>query len=228
MLDTPFIVALALRDRACLVAGNSEQTVPRVRTLLGAGARVTLVVPELPAELGAEHRRGGLRWIPRGFTADDLDEQWLAVLVEQNAELAERMAAAAAERRIFFCALDQPEWCSFSHVAQARAADLIIAISTAGRAPALASRLREELQRLLDEANMAEFFEKLSQLRRRLPAEQRGRVLRRAVGETSAAGPDPRRFERGMIRKRPAGCSPHAGSFEARSSYRGLLGRVGR
>jgi siroheme synthase-like protein len=112
----------------------------------------------------------------------------LAVLVEQNAELARTMFAAAEARRIFFCALDQPACCSFSHLAQARAADLIIAISTSGRAPALAGRLREEIQRLLDEANMAEFFERVARLRRELPAARRRDVLQRTLRALKFSG----------------------------------------
>jgi precorrin-2 dehydrogenase / sirohydrochlorin ferrochelatase len=187
-MDSPFIVALSLSGRPCLVAGNSEQTVARVRALRQAGARVTLISAQLPAELAAEHAAGGLRWLARGFEPSDLDDQWLAVLVEQNAALAKRMAEAASERRVFFCALDQPDSCSFSHVAQARAADLILAISTAGRVPALASRLREELQRLLDEANMPDFFENLAELRRELPSAQRRSVLQRALRTLRISG----------------------------------------
>jgi precorrin-2 dehydrogenase/sirohydrochlorin ferrochelatase len=187
-MEGPFIVALALSGRPCLVAGSSDQTTPRVRALLRAGAAVTLVAEHLPAELQAEHEDGRLRWIARPFEAGDLDGQWLAVSVEQNADLARSIAAAAEARRIFFCALDQPEWCSFSHLAQARAADLIVAISTSGRAPALAGRLREEIQRLLDEANMADFFERVARLRRELPAASRRDVLQRTLSALRFSG----------------------------------------
>ena len=187
-MQSPFIVALSLSGRPCLVAGSSDQTAARVQALLRAGADVTLVAERLPPELSVDHAQGRFRWLVRQFEAGDLDGQWLAVLVEQNAELAQTMATAAEARRVFFCALDQPEWCSFSHLAQARASDLIIAISTSGRVPALAGRLREELQRLLDEANTADFFEHIAKLRRELPAASRRDVLQRMLSNLKLSG----------------------------------------
>lgn len=187
-MEAPFIVALSLSGRRCLVVGSSDQTALRVQALLRAGAVVTLVAEQLPPELGVEHTPGRFRWLERHFEAGDLDGHWLAVLVEQNAELAQMMAAAAELRGVFFCALDQPEWCSFSHLAQARAADLIIAVSTSGRVPALAGRLREELQRLLDEANTADFFEHIARLRHELPAASRREVLQRMLSTLKFSG----------------------------------------
>lgn len=188
MASDPFIVALSLGGRPCLVAGSSAETKARVQALLRAGATVTLVAERLPPELAPLHEQGRFRWLERGFEPSDLDGQWLAVLVEQNAELARAIAAAADERRIFFCAIDQPECCSFSHLAQARASDLVIAVSTSGRVPALASRLREELQRLLDDANMAAFFENVARLRRELPRASRRSVLQRTLGALKFSG----------------------------------------
>lgn len=188
MEPVPFIVALSLSGRPCLVAGHSDQTAVRVEALLQAGATVTLVAEALPSELAAAHARGRFRWLARRFEAADMDGQWLAVLAEHDADLARSMARAADERRVFFCALDQPAWCSFAHVAQARAADLIIAVSTSGRVPALASRLREELQRLLDEANMGDFFAYLARLRRELPPGSRREVLQRTLAALKFSG----------------------------------------
>jgi siroheme synthase-like protein len=188
MPPDPFILALSLSGRPCLVAGSGADIEARVQALLRAGAEVTLVADRLAKELAPLHEQGRFRWLARGFEASDLDGQWLAVLVEQNVELARSMATAADERRIFFCALDQPEFCSFSHLALARAADLVIAVSTSGRVPALASRLREELQRLLDDANMAAFFEKVARLRRELPPASRRSVLQRTLSALRFSG----------------------------------------
>jgi uroporphyrin-III C-methyltransferase/precorrin-2 dehydrogenase/sirohydrochlorin ferrochelatase len=188
MAHEPFIAALSLSGRPCLVAGSSEETPVRVQALLRAGAQVTLVAARLPAELTALQEQGRLRWLARSFEPSDLDGQWLAILVEQNAELAQRIADAANERRVYFCAVDQPEWCSFSHLSQARAADLIVAVSTAGQIPALAARLREELQRVLDDSDMAGFFVKLAALRRELPVARRRDVLQRTLSALRFSG----------------------------------------
>src|SRR6202000_1554455 len=86
----------------------------------------------------------------RAFDDSDLNDIWLAVLVDNDAALATRIAALAERSQVFFCAVDQPEHNSYAHMAQARAGLLTIAISTAGQAPALGRKLREELERLLE------------------------------------------------------------------------------
>jgi precorrin-2 dehydrogenase/sirohydrochlorin ferrochelatase len=84
-------------------------------------------------------------------------------------------------RRVPFSAIDQPKVSSFLHVALARAGSLIVAISTAGTAPALSRRLREELERILDESGLATFVDRLSALRRKTPSTERRQVLGEAV-----------------------------------------------
>jgi siroheme synthase (precorrin-2 oxidase/ferrochelatase) len=117
-----------------------------------------------------------------------LHGKWLAVLVDANAPLAARMAQLAEVERVFFCAVDQPEHNSYSHMAQARAGLLTIAISTAGQAPALGRRLREEIERLLVAAKMSEFVEKLAALRQITPSNERRKVLGEAVSGVHFSG----------------------------------------
>jgi uroporphyrin-III C-methyltransferase/precorrin-2 dehydrogenase/sirohydrochlorin ferrochelatase len=124
----------------------------------------------------------------RDFEDQDLAEQWLAVLVDANAELAARMARIAQGARVFFCAVDQPEHNSYAHMAQARAGLLTVAISTSGQAPALGRKLREELERLLTRAKMADFVDQLAALRNRTPSAERRRVLGAAVSGVHFTG----------------------------------------
>jgi uroporphyrin-III C-methyltransferase/precorrin-2 dehydrogenase/sirohydrochlorin ferrochelatase len=106
---------------------------------------------------------------------------WLAVLTDRDEELACRIARAAEERRVFFCAVDQPEAGSYSHVAIARAGPVFAALGTQGEAPALARRLRELIEELFNAAGLGPFAERLAALRRETPAERRRDVLNKAV-----------------------------------------------
>jgi len=185
---TPFPVNLNLDGRACLVLGAGPELVLRIQNLLDAGARVS-VVTKAPGDAVRGLAQAGRAVLEeRPFAEADLEGKWLCVLVGAAPELALDVAAAAERARVLFCATDGPEKNSFSHMALARAGSLVIAVGTAGVAPALARRLREELQRLLDESDMTTFVERLAELRRQTPSADRKKVLGDAVAEVRFTG----------------------------------------
>lgn len=174
---TSFPLALHLDDKPCLVVGSDLEARDRALALCEAGARVEVVsatpCPEL-VEFTA------LRSVPlaqRAFVPDDLNDKWLAVLVDRDFELGARLAALCDERRILFCAVDQPQKNSFSHLALARAGVVVVAIGTNGRVPALGRRLRQELERVFEEAGLAAFADRLAALRDSVTPDQRRSVL---------------------------------------------------
>lgn len=178
---------LLLDERLCVVVGGGTEAALRTGNLLEAGARV-LVVGEEPTpglEMLASPR---LRIEQRAFRDTDLDDAWLVVQTSQDAQLAREVGAACEVRRIFFCAVDQPQNSSYAHLALARAGALTVAIGTEGRAPALGRRLREELSRVLSEAGAAEEVERLAELRATTPAAERRETLGRAVADVHFTG----------------------------------------
>jgi siroheme synthase-like protein len=178
---------LILDDRKCVVVGGGAEAAVRAGNLLEAGAHVLLVgEEETPGlELLASPR---LRIEQRPFEEGDLDEAWLVVQTSQDATLARRVSGCCAARRIFFCAIDQPEHSSYAHLALARAGSLTLAIGTEGRAPALGRRLREELSRVLTEAGAADEVERLAALRAATAPHERREVLGRAVADVHFTG----------------------------------------
>ncbi len=188
MTHSVFPIALLLTGRAVLVVGSSAESLSRTVALLEAGARPTVVSAAPAPELRAMAESGVVVLHEREFLENDLDDKWLAVLVDANATLAAHLAMLAEARRIFFCAVDQPEHNSYAHMAQARAGLLTIAISTAGQAPALGRRLRQELERVLRDSKIAEFVEGLAALRARTPSAERRKVLGEAVANLHFSG----------------------------------------
>ena len=188
MTEPIFPIALLLKDRACLVVGSGPEVTSRTQALLQARARPTVVSSAPNETIRALSAAGRIALHERDFIDSDLQGKWLAVLVDENALLAARMAQQAEVEHVFFCAIDQPEHNSYSHMAQARAGLLTIAISTAGQAPALGRRLREEIERLLVAAKMSEFVEKLAALRQITPSNERRKVLGEAVSGVHFSG----------------------------------------
>jgi uroporphyrin-III C-methyltransferase/precorrin-2 dehydrogenase/sirohydrochlorin ferrochelatase len=138
----PLFVKLA--GRGVLVVGGGAMAAARVRQLREVGARVTLVAPEVreDAAAGAEvvHRRP--------FRPEDLAGAWLAVAAA-TPEVNRAVAAAAEARRILVNAVDDPETASAYTAGVVRRGDTTVAVSTGGRAPALAGLLREALDAIL-------------------------------------------------------------------------------
>lgn len=180
-------LSLHLDDRKCVVVGGGAEATTRAGNLLEAGANVLVVGEETTPGMEAL-RSPRLRLEHRAFTESDLDDAWLVVQTSRDAGLASRLASSCNQRRIFFCAVDQPKSSSYSHLALARAGSLTLAIGTEGRAPALGRKLREELARLLAEAGAAEEVERLATLRDATPSADRAEVLARAVADVHFTG----------------------------------------
>jgi siroheme synthase-like protein len=185
---TSFPIALHLEGKACLVVGSSEEAAERARSLADVGAKVEVVCEKPGLGLSAVINARSLLHHRRAFQPEDLDGKWLAVLTDRDLELGRFMAEQADARRVLFCATDQPQNNSYSHMAQARAGLVTLAISTNGRAPALGRRLREELARVLSEAGLARFADEIAELRERTPDAQRRDVMGKAVAEVHFEG----------------------------------------
>ena len=184
MKSDVFPIGLLLSRRHCLVVGAGEagEELDRRTTALVEGGAVVRVVAERPTERILLLRDSArIELAQRPFEDADLDGTWLAVLAARDSDLGARIFHLAEARRIFFCAVDQPELSNFSHLALARAGDVTLAVSTNGRAPALARRLREELERILTESNLLAFVERLARLRDRTASVDRREVLGAAV-----------------------------------------------
>jgi len=137
---------LKLAGRKVLVVGGGRIAAGRIFALVEAGALVTVVAPEVRPEIessgAAVHRRG--------FAPADLDGAWLAVAAATS-EVNREVAAAAEARRIFLNAVDDPAHASAYTGGILRRGGVLVAVSTGGRAPALAGLLREALDAVLPE-----------------------------------------------------------------------------
>jgi uroporphyrin-III C-methyltransferase/precorrin-2 dehydrogenase/sirohydrochlorin ferrochelatase len=144
VMETLLPLFVKLAGREVLVVGGGAMGLVRVRQLAEVGARVRLVAPEVREEaaaLAAEVHR-------RPFRDSDLDGAWLAVAAAPPA--VNRAVAAAAEvRRVLVNAVDDPACASAYTGGAIRRGDAVIAISTGGRAPALAGLLREGIEACL-------------------------------------------------------------------------------
>jgi precorrin-2 dehydrogenase/sirohydrochlorin ferrochelatase len=146
-----FPVFFKLQDRQCLVVGAGTIAEPKIASLLRAGGSVTVVAPKALPEVEAQSRAGVLVWHKREFVAADLDGKFLVVAATDQQDVNHQVAVAARARNVLCNSVDDPPDCDFFYPSVVRRGDLQIAISTAGKSPALAQQLREEIDALLPE-----------------------------------------------------------------------------
>lgn len=142
-------VFLSLVERLVVVKGGGPVAERRVAGLLRCGARVRLVASELTPELAQRVRDGEIEHRARPYRTGDLEGAVLALAEPGEPASDASFFAEAGRRGIFANVEDDLEHCSFIMPALVRRGDLVVAISTSGRAPALAVRLRERLEREL-------------------------------------------------------------------------------
>jgi siroheme synthase-like protein len=148
--------------------------------LLDAGAEVTLISSAADPEIERLARSGRVRWHAREYRPGDLEAAFLAIACPLDRARNAEIWAEAEARGIPLNAVDDAPHCSFILPAIHRQGDLVIAVSSSGKSPALASRIRDRIARELGPA-YARFLDLLGRLRpevaERFPALERRRQI---------------------------------------------------
>ncbi|HEV8487165.1 MAG TPA: bifunctional precorrin-2 dehydrogenase/sirohydrochlorin ferrochelatase [Blastocatellia bacterium] len=158
---------LDLRDRNCLVAGGGAVAERKVESLLECGALVKVVTREATSVLTELARSGSIELGLRDYISDDLMGIFLVIAATDDPTVQARIGIEAKERGLLVNVVDDPANCTFIVPAVARRGALSIAVSTGGRSPALAARIREKLEGLFG-PEYEEWVDLLGQLRETL------------------------------------------------------------
>lgn len=153
-----------------MVVGGGGVGTRKVEGLRACGGRVTLVSPDLSDRLRLLAEAGDIRWRDREYRSGDLDGMFLVIGATDDADLNRRIHADASVRNMLCNIADRPEVCNFILPAVVRRGDLILAVSTSGRSPAFAKRLRKELETRFG-PEYARFLDLMGAVRAKLLAE---------------------------------------------------------
>lgn len=173
-------IALKLAGRTVVVVGGGAVALQKVRTLLPAGAAVTVVSPAFDPRLRRLADSGALALRRKRFTPGDLRGAALAIGATDDPDVNRAVFRAARRRRILVNVVDTPDQCDFYVPAVLRRRELAIAISTSGGSPGLSRRIRLELGRLYGKAFGA-FLRDVAARRRALRAAAPDPAARRAI-----------------------------------------------
>jgi precorrin-2 dehydrogenase / sirohydrochlorin ferrochelatase len=141
-----FPMFLKLEGRLCLVVGAAGIAESKISSLLAAHASVGVVAAQASETVMDWARQKMITWYRREFRPSDLNGVFMVIAATSSGEVNAKIFREAQQQKVLCNAVDDPEHCDFYYPAVVRRGDLQIAISTAGRSPALAQRLRCELE----------------------------------------------------------------------------------
>ncbi len=139
-------VALELTGRRGVVVGGDASAEIRTRGLLDADARVVAIAPGFTAGLSDLARRGTVELVERPFQPGDLEGAFLVFVTGDDAEVTAAVFAEAEARGILCNSIDDIENCNFAVPSVLRRGELLVTVSTGGRSPAFAKRVRRRLE----------------------------------------------------------------------------------
>lgn len=185
-----FPAFIKLAGRPCVVVGAGSVAVSKVTSLLECGAQITVVAPcadEIIEHLAATRK---LRWLPRKFAANDLARAFLVIAATSDPGVNRAVFREAQTRGILCNSVDDPPNCDFYFPAVVRRGPLQIAISTSGESPALAQRIRLEIEESLRES-LGDWVEEIGEARREilasLPASEARKKLLHRLAQSDLA-----------------------------------------
>ena len=162
-------IFLKLDGRRCLLVGAGNVALEKVSTLLKTGLQIQIIAPEARPEIVELARAGKLEWIQRTFDPSDLEGNTLVIAATNVPQVNAAVYHSAVERGILANSVDDIPNCDFFFGSIVTRGSLQIAISTGGESPAVAQRLRHEIDEQLPE-DLGPWLENLGTLRREVLA----------------------------------------------------------
>jgi precorrin-2 dehydrogenase / sirohydrochlorin ferrochelatase len=188
-----FPIFLKLAARPCTVIGAGHLAESKIESLQAANAQITVIAPQASERIAELAASGELTWHQREYAEGDLEESFLVVAATNVPAVNRAVFREATEKGVLCNAVDDPPFCDFYFPSVVRRGDLQIAISTAGASPALAQRLRKELNAQLP-LDLGDWLADLGNLRREVvaaePLNESRRLLLHELAQRQVCGYD--------------------------------------
>jgi uroporphyrin-III C-methyltransferase / precorrin-2 dehydrogenase / sirohydrochlorin ferrochelatase len=160
-----FPLFLKLEGKRCVVVGAGPIGLEKVESLLRCGARIQVIAPQAIERVQELNAAGEIEWLARNYQPEDVAGCELIIAATNDREVNRSVFEEASRRDILCNTADDPPLCDFFFGSIVHRGALQVAISTAGESPAVAQRLRREIDALLPQ-DLGPWLENLGQLRR--------------------------------------------------------------
>ncbi len=164
-------IFLNLKGKRCVVVGGGKIAERKIKILLECKANVTVISPEITDYIKCIIDKGKVNHKSRSYEKGDLNNSFLVICATNSKSINEAVSNDAKENGILCNVVDIPDLCNFFVPSVVKSGDLKIAISTNGKSPALAKKIRKELEKIYGE-EYAYFINYLGKLRDKLQKEK--------------------------------------------------------
>lgn len=159
-----FPIYLNMNEKPCLIIGGGKVARRKIEDLLDYGLIIKVVSPQVEEKIATWAGEGIISLQQRPFQEDDLDGAYIVFTATDNNELNHRVARLCRQRSILVNAVDDPPNCDFYVPSIIRRNSLALAISTGGKSPMLARKLRQDLEEIIGD-EYGEFVDILGEAR---------------------------------------------------------------
>ncbi len=142
-------VFLNVKGKKCVVIGGGQIALRKVRALLNHGADVEIISPDLCPELAKLAESGRIPVLTREYQTGDLENTFVVITATDNGEINQRVVAEARRSAVLVNAVDDAVNSDFIVPSYLRRGEVTIAVSTGGKSPALARKIRSRLEKEL-------------------------------------------------------------------------------
>ena len=181
-------VFLDLHNLPCLVIGGGQVGERKVKTLQSCAAKVFLISRDLTPYLEEEVRQGRIELLAPAYQTEHLAGKFLVIGATNDPNLNGKIGREARERGLLCNIVDKPQECNFILPSLVSRGDLTIAVSTAGKSPALAKKIRQDLERVFPEI-YGLYLELLGQIRNEILARNLSQQENQKIFQTLVDSP---------------------------------------
>jgi len=140
-------IFLNIRGKRCVVVGGGAVALRKVKALLEHEANVEVISPELCPELSQLAKSRAIQVLQKNYNGGDLQGAFIAIAATDDGEINNKVAEEARAKGVLVNVVDDSEHSDFIVPSQFRRGDITIAVSTAGKSPALARKIRTRLEK---------------------------------------------------------------------------------
>jgi precorrin-2 dehydrogenase / sirohydrochlorin ferrochelatase len=175
-------IYLNIKKRKCVVVGGGKVGERKVLTLLECGTKVTVISPEITPKLTELAENGCIGWIRRPYKASDIEDAFIIFCATDDESLNREIHRDAGKLSRLCNIADQPEACDFIVPSIIHRGDLVLTISTSGKSPAYAKKLKQSLEAQFGQEH-ADFLRLMGAIREKILSENRTSKNNKALFE---------------------------------------------
>ncbi len=157
-------ICLDVKGKKCVIVGGGEVSARKITFLLNCGANIVVISPEINEGINTFVQGKSIEWIERGYKSHDLEGAFFVIVATDDHGLNKQISQEARDKGMLVNVADSAEDSTFILPAVLSRGSLSIAVSTEGKSPALAKKIRDELSIMFGKEYMR-FVDLLGSLR---------------------------------------------------------------